>query len=128
MAEASRIEPDSPIPPALAAWTHYFESGLGLGDSPRDCIDAAMTFADQAIALDDPSGMAYMLKGTLYLIQAEHEKALDAAEKALEDRPSCPWAFALKGHIYNYTGKPAEASAVSMTSRSSIFLGSSPHI
>ena len=25
------------------------------------------------------------------------------------DRPSCPWAFALKGHIYNYTGRPSEA-------------------
>jgi tetratricopeptide (TPR) repeat protein len=53
--------------------------------------------------------MAYMLKGTLHLIRNEHDQALEASEKALVDRPSCPWAFALKGNICNYTGEPATA-------------------
>lgn len=109
LAEAAQIEPDSPIPLAFAAWTHYFEARLGLGHSPEDSIDSAVALADKSIELDDPSGMAYMVKGALHLMHREHEKALEASEKALEDRPSCPWAFALKGNIYNYTGKPAEA-------------------
>ena len=109
LAEAGQIEPDSPIPPALAAWTHYFEARLGLSDSLEHSIDSAMALVDKSIELDDPSGMAYMLKGTIHLMHNEHEKALEASEKALADRPSCPWAFALKGHIYNYTGKPSEA-------------------
>ena len=107
--EASRVEPDSPIPPMLAAWTHYFEAGSGLSDSPERSIEKAKALAHEALEREDPSGMAYMLKGTLHLMDDEHEKALEASEKALADRPSCPWAFALKGHIYNYTGKPSEA-------------------
>jgi len=109
LAEAGQIEPDSPMPPVLAAWTHYFQTRLELSDSPEDSIDSAMALVDKAIALDDPSGMAYMLKGTIHLMHNEHEKALKASKKALADRPSCPWAFALKGHIYNYIGKPSEA-------------------
>ena len=68
-----------------------------------------MALADKSIELDDPSGMAYMVKGALHLMHHEHEKALEASEKALADRPSCPWAFALKGNICNYTGRPSEA-------------------
>jgi len=109
LAEAARIEPDSPIPSVIAAWTHYFEVGLALSDSPRDSIDSAMALADTSIELGDPSGLAHMLNGALHLLNHDHEKALHASENALNDRPSCPWAFALKGNIYNYTGKPAEA-------------------
>ncbi len=109
LAEVALIEPDSPIPLALAAWTHYFETRLGLSDSPEESIASATALADKSIELDDPSGMAYMLKGTIHLMHHEHDEALEASEKALADRPSCPWAFALKGHIYNYTGKPSEA-------------------
>lgn len=109
LAEAAQIEPDSPIPPAFAAWAHYFEARLGLGDSPKESIDSAVVLADKSIELDDPSGMAFMVKGALHLMHHEHEKALEASEKALADRPSCPWAFALKGNICNYTGRPSEA-------------------
>jgi serine/threonine protein kinase/tetratricopeptide (TPR) repeat protein len=109
LAEAARIEPDSPVPSVWTAWTHYFEVRLGLNDSPEESLDSAKAFADKSIELDDPSGMAYMLKGALHLVHHEHEKALEASEKALADRPSCPWAFALKGTICNYTGRPSEA-------------------
>jgi adenylate cyclase len=68
-----------------------------------------MELADRAIELGDTSGMGQMLKGTLHLLRREHATALEASEKALADRPSCPWAFALKGQIYNYTGRAAEA-------------------
>ncbi len=109
LAEAGQIEPDSPTPPALAGWAHYFQVRLGLSDSPEESINSAMALVDQSIELEDPSGMAYMLKGAIHLMHSEHEKALEASDKALADRPSCPWAFALKGHIYNYTGEPSKA-------------------
>ncbi len=107
--EAAQSEPDSPLPLWMAAWAHYFEAKLGLSDSPEKAIDEAMALAEQSIELADPSGMAYMLKGTLHLMRHEHDQALEASEKALADRPSCPWAFALKGNICNYTGDPAVA-------------------
>ena len=109
LAEAAQIEPDSPVPSVWTAWSHFFEARSGLSHSPKESLDSAVALADKSIELGDPSGMAHMLKGALHLMQHEHEKALEASEKALTDRPSCPWAFALKGHIYNYTGRPSEA-------------------
>ena len=109
LAEAAQIEPDSPVPSVWTAWSHFFEARSGLSHSPKESLDSAVALADKSIELGDPSGMAHMLKGALHLMQHEHEKALEASEKALTDRPNCPWAFALKGHIYNYTGRPSEA-------------------
>jgi serine/threonine protein kinase/tetratricopeptide (TPR) repeat protein len=107
--EAEQIEPASPMFSALMAWAHYFEVRLGVSESPEKSIEEAVALADRAIELNDPSGMAWMLKGAIHLTHREHEKAFEASEKALADRPSCPWAFALKGNICNYTGRPGEA-------------------
>jgi len=109
MREAAQLEPESPIPPSFAAWSHYWEARLDLSDSPAASIATAVALADRAIELDDPSGLAYMLKGTIHLAQREHELAWEASERALEHRPSCPWAYVLKGNICNYIGKPAQA-------------------
>ena len=107
--EAARIEPESPIPPSFAAWSHYWEARLGLSDSPTASLSAAAALADRAIELDDPSGLSFMLKSTIHLMRREHDEALNASERALEHRPSCPWAYVLKGNICNYTGNPSEA-------------------
>ncbi len=109
LAEAARYEPESPIPLAFAAWSHYWEARTGLAESPAVALAEAAALAERALELDDPSGMAYMLKGTIQLLQGEHDAALAASEKALEHRPSCPWAYVLKGNIYNYTGKAEQA-------------------
>ena len=50
-----------------------------------------------------------MLKGMIHLMHRKHDKALESSEKAVHDRPSCPWAYAVQGNIFNYTGRPAEA-------------------
>ena len=113
--EASELDPDSSVPPVYAAWTHYFEATLGeasLTAADEDSLSLAVHFADKAIELNDPSGMAYMLKGMIHLMHREHDEALVSSEKALHERPSCPWSYALRGNIFNYTGRPAEAVAL----------------
>ena len=107
--EASELEPDSPWPPAFAAWSHYFEATLGFTEADDDSLNLAVSLADRAIELNDPTGMAHMLKGMIHLIRREHDMALEYSEKALQERPSCPWAYALQGNILNYTGRPADA-------------------
>jgi adenylate cyclase len=107
--EASELEPDSPWPAVFAAWTHYFEATLGLTEAAEDSLDVAVSLADKAIELEDPTGMAHVLKGMIHLMRREHDEALEDSEKAMHDRPSCPWVYALQGNIFNYTGRPAEA-------------------
>ena len=107
--EAGNLEPDSPWPPIYIAFSHYFEATNDLAAADEDSLGLATSFADKAIELNDPSGSAQMLKGMIHLMRREHDKALESSEKALIDRPGCPWAYALKGNIFNYTGRPDEA-------------------
>ena len=109
LAEAARLEPSSPIPLALAAWSHYWEARTGHADSAEASIAEAAALAERALELEDPSGMAHMLKGIIHLMHGEHDLALADSEKALEHRPNCPFAYVVRGSIYNYTGKPARA-------------------
>ena len=109
LAVVAEIEPDSPLSHVFSAFSHYFEANLGLSDSPAESIDKAIACARKAIELDDPTGTAHMIKGMVHLLRKQHDAALDAADKAVQDRPSCPWAYALKGALFNYAGKPAEA-------------------
>jgi non-specific serine/threonine protein kinase len=107
--EAARLEPQSPIPIFMAAWAHYWEANLGLADSPEVSLTQAAALVEKALELDDPTGMAYMLKGTIHLMRGQHDQALEASEKALAHRPNCPIAYVLRGNIYNYIGKPTQA-------------------
>jgi tetratricopeptide (TPR) repeat protein len=59
--------------------------------------------------LEDPTGTAYMIRGMVHLTRGDHDAALRSSELAMQDRPSCPWGYALTGAIFNYTGKPAQA-------------------
>jgi tetratricopeptide (TPR) repeat protein len=43
------------------------------------------------------------------LLKRDHAAALDLAERALEERPSCQGAWSQKANILNYSGRPEEA-------------------
>jgi non-specific serine/threonine protein kinase len=109
LAKVAEIEPDSPHPHVFTAFAHYFEVSHGFSRSPQESLGKAMAAADRALELDDPSGEAHMVRGMILLMRGDHDAALEASAHALPDRPSCPWGYALKGALLNYTGRPAEA-------------------
>jgi len=49
-----------------------------------------------------------MIKGFIQLKRKQHEAALESSVKALRDRPSCPWVYALQGAVHNYAGRPSD--------------------
>ena len=106
LAEVEALEPESPLSHVFDAFGLYFQAVLGYrGD---EALDEAMKKVDRAIELDDPTGTAHMIRGMIQLRRREHEAALESSVKALDDRPSCPWVFALQGAVHNYAGRPAE--------------------
>jgi serine/threonine protein kinase/tetratricopeptide (TPR) repeat protein len=109
LVEVAEIEPDSPHPHVFLAFAHYFEASHGFSGSPEKSLDEALAAADRALELDDPSGEAHMVRGMVLLMRGNHDAALDASDRAVPDRPSCPWGYALKGALLNFTGRPAEA-------------------
>ena len=104
-----RLEPESPWGYVMLSWAHYFDFVGGWTDSPSVSMDRAMEQAYKALEIGDVTGMAHLMIGQFHLFNGDHDEALIAAERALEERPSCPGAFALHANILNYAGRPAEA-------------------
>jgi serine/threonine protein kinase/tetratricopeptide (TPR) repeat protein len=106
LAEVEALEPESPLTHVFDAFGLYFQAILGYRG--EEALDEAMKKVDRAIELDDPTGTAHMIRGMIQLRRREHDAALESSVKALSDRPSCPWVFALQGAVHNYAGRPAE--------------------
>jgi tetratricopeptide (TPR) repeat protein len=65
--------------------------------------------AREALELEDVTGLPHLMMAQIHLFKGEHEKALAESERAVLARPSCDASYALKAHILNYLGRPAEA-------------------
>ncbi|MHC4989752.1 MAG: protein kinase domain-containing protein [Planctomycetota bacterium] len=109
LAEVAEIEPESPLPHVFTAFAHYFDARQGFGESQEKSLEEALDAVDRAQELGDPTGLAHLVRGMALLMCGDHDAALEASTRALPDRPSCPWGYALVGAVLNYTGRPAEA-------------------
>ncbi len=107
--EVMRLEPESPVPYAETAWTHYFDVERGWSASPSESLARMSELCHQSLERGDVSGFAYLMLGHLYLMKREHDEALALSERGLEKRPSCQGACALKANILNFCGRPEEA-------------------
>ncbi len=107
--EVQDLEPDTPVAHVFTSFAHFFEAKLGYSSSPEESMRLAMEAGARAIELGDTTGFAHMIQGMLHLNSRHHEQAQTASDYAVRDRPNCPWAHALRGAIYNYSGRPARA-------------------
>jgi adenylate cyclase len=108
-AEAMRLEPDSPIPYAETAWTHYFDVERGWTESPSQSLARMSELCRQSLERGDVSGFASLMLGHMHLMKREHDEALALSDRALAERPSCQGAWGLKANILNFCGRPEEA-------------------
>lgn len=113
--EAERIEPGQTHTYSALGWTWYFESRARWCSDPERAIGQAASYAERAIEVGDHTGMGYMLMATVHLKRRDYDRALEAGRIALDHRPGCPWAYAMLGNIYNYTGEPL--GAIQLASR-----------
>ena len=107
--ETIRLEPDSSLGYALAAWAYWFELLQKEGQAEPHLRQRAIQLADQALQMKDITGMPEMVMAQIHLHNKEHDKALAASEKAVLARPSCDASYALKANILNYVGRPEQA-------------------
>ena len=107
--DVERIEPQEPQTYSHRGWTYYFEATSGWCEDEATAIERAAAYAEQAVEHGDSSGMGKMLLAAVRLMRGEHERAVEEGQAALDQRPGCPWAYAVLGNIYNYTGEPHKA-------------------
>ncbi len=107
--EVMRLEPESPVPYAEVAFTHYFDVERGWSESPSESLARMSELSHQSLERGDVSGFAHFMLGHMHLMKREHDEALALSDRALEERPSCQAAWGLKANILNFCGRPEEA-------------------
>lgn len=106
---AAELEPESPLPPAMASWTYWWQGFRMLTHDPEKAFERAEHFARRAQALDDPNGFGSLVMAHVHLLRHEYERALEAARYALDLRPSCDVSSAAVANVLNYVGRSEEA-------------------
>ena len=107
--ETIRLEPDSSFGYAIAAWAYWWSVDTGLSDDVAAALDRAGKLVRKAKELGDFTGLSHLVKANIHLFNREHDKALEAAEKAVLARPSCDLSYVAKANILTYLDRPAEA-------------------
>ena len=91
--EVIGLEPESPIPYAEVAFTHYFDVERGWSESPVDSLERMSELAHQSLERGDDTGYAHLMLGHMHLMRREHGEALTMSDRALDERPSCQAAW-----------------------------------
>jgi class 3 adenylate cyclase/TolB-like protein len=107
--DAIQLEPESPVGYATAALAYWIEVLYEYSDDPETSLGRAAELAKQAILREDVTGYGFMVLAHIYLQRREYDQALEAANRAVSDRPSCPVVYALKANMLNYLGESAKA-------------------
>ena len=106
---AAELEPESPLPPAMASWTYWWVGFRVLSADSKSAFERAEHLAKQAQSMEDPSGFASLVMAHLHLLRREHRKAFEAAEYAVNLRPSCDVSAATFANVLNYLDRSEEA-------------------
>ena len=73
---------------AFESYSHYLDAMLGFAEIPGESLEAALTAAKKALALDDKDPVAYFALGRVYMMRGQHDTSVAELEKALELSPS----------------------------------------
>ncbi len=108
-AEVIRLEPDSGLGHASMALAYLVETFGGRNAGAREALARAAESSHAALALGDTTGFAHLILGHVHLFDRRHDDALAEADLAIDERPSCNGAYALKANIQQYTGNARDA-------------------
>jgi len=113
--KTTRLEPESSVGYALGAWAYWWEAFRGWSDEHSRTLDRAIRLAQEALNREDTTGLPHLMMAEVHLLNREYDQAIDEAERAILDRPSCTGAYAVKANILNYLGRSTEAIKLAKT-------------
>jgi adenylate cyclase len=107
--KAVKIDPKYEFAVGMLAWTHKMDASFGYTDSKDNSIKLSVELAKKSVAMNDKNPMVHSLFSLLYLIQGNHEKAIQEGKKAIALGPNVAEAHLLFGEALIYSGNFEEA-------------------
>jgi adenylate cyclase len=107
--KAIAIDPKYAAALTALAWTHKIDASFGYTDSKDNSIKLSTELAKKSVAMNDKNHSVHSLFSLLYLIQGEHEKAVEEGRKAITLGPNVAEAYLLFGEALIYSGNFEEA-------------------
>jgi adenylate cyclase len=107
--EAIAMDPEYAGPYRILALTHMMDVWFNFSKSPKESMTLAGEAVQKALALDDSHPGAHIVLCFLYIMQKKHDKAIAAAERAVELSPSGANAYAALGSALRFACRPNEA-------------------
>ena len=106
---ATRLDPEYAFAWTYLAWTHWIDATYGFGDSQWESQEKALELAEKSLRMDDNLPDVHALWGTIYLVQMEYDKAIEAGKRALELGPNNACNIAILAQTMHFAGRGNEA-------------------
>jgi adenylate cyclase len=94
------------------AWTYLIDVVYGFSGNPAESMEKALELTKKSMAIDDTQPDVHALWGTIYLGQGQHEKAIEAGERALVLGPNNACNTAVLAQTMYFAGRAKEAIAL----------------
>ena len=86
--EAIVLDPEYAFAYVMLGWTYYMDARLGWVDSRAESFKVAGKYAQKGMELNDTLDNSYLLMGSVYFNQGQHEKAIAEVERAIALNPN----------------------------------------
>ena len=106
---ATDLDPGFAPAYAYGSYVQYSRVIMGWSEDAEQCLDAGMTLAQQALALDDKDPVAYFAAGRIQMMQGQHDDSIASLETAIELNPSFAQAYHGLGMALTLAGRLGEA-------------------
>lgn len=103
--DVARSQPEEPFGPTLAAFAKWLGASEGYADDPEALFDEAFNQASAVAEKGDPTGLAHMIQGAVYMSRGQTDRALEVIGEAHITRPTCDVTYAVEGSVRRYLGE-----------------------
>jgi len=107
--EAISLDPQYGYPYAIVSKTHLMDKWLPSTESPGESMRLAADAAQKALALDDSDYRIHITFGLLYVNQGKYDKAVAAAQRAVELCPNGADAYKVMGVALDFVCRTSQA-------------------
>jgi adenylate cyclase len=107
--EAISLDPHYGYPYAILSQAHLRDKWLPSTESPEESMRLATDAAQKALVLDDSDHRIHITLGFLYINQGKHDKAVAAAQRAVELCPGGADAYKVMGTALDFACRTSQA-------------------